>query len=742
MGSTESGGLKSKIKVAQKRTFDIIAHNPVFFRVFGAIMLFVCLLFFYLQYASKTFPFTDGWGVNYVELMKAGQVPYRDFYFYLPPANLWVDFILWSLSGQSFLVYRYLRVFERILLMEILYLELSRHFKPVYAFFGCLIGGVLRCANVYDLFGDYNQTVELLVVVIGCCAARFVETKNIRTRYILIGICGFLDGFVFLMKQSHFIACSLAFLLFLVCYCIAEKDKRFLKYAAFTVLGLAVPVGITVIVLLAQGAFMPFLQQVFLNVSQKGSLIDLLVTYPLFPWLNYYTGSTNLMDFIMFALLFLSIGFLVYIHKTGALKNSALAYVFGFIGMGGALYYYFWRYSNHVGIGLSTMIDYNSYWVILLPMVGAFAAIMLGRRYKFVPLLLIPAVFMFCSVFVFGNWNRAAENIVLIGLPTLLLTPLTYFLYFFTFVLFIYGFYQKMRHGEWKVPASWLALTTAALGCGIANAMASSQSGLPMFFISNVFPLFYCVLFGTRVKEETVPSEFLEFPSEAPVPHYPEEKTVKSSTGWKALESFALALSLIVCFFIAGQKERSAYVWHGWADTSLSKKTETVDLPELSGFQLGTREKVIYEQITKVIVDNTESNDVVWSFPHVPVFNVLSHRHNTGGFVPVYFFDVCSDKYASEDAIRLRENEPKMVIWCDIGKESWDVHELYFRNGKRCGQRDIQEWFVEAKYHYELVGQVENVFVYLQSNYPVQYSYIQNPNRVNETAEEKNCRYA
>lgn len=52
-----------------------------------SIGIFLAVVCYSAIYANNTFPISEGWNVNYVELIWHGKVPYRDFYYYLPPAE-------------------------------------------------------------------------------------------------------------------------------------------------------------------------------------------------------------------------------------------------------------------------------------------------------------------------------------------------------------------------------------------------------------------------------------------------------------------------------------------------------------------------------------------------------------------------------------------------------------------------------------------------------------------------------
>ena len=78
-----------------------------------SIGIFLAVVCYSAIYADNTFPISEGWNVNYVELIWHGKVPYRDFYYYLPPLNLLVDAVFWKLSFGSLLVYRFWWVLQR-----------------------------------------------------------------------------------------------------------------------------------------------------------------------------------------------------------------------------------------------------------------------------------------------------------------------------------------------------------------------------------------------------------------------------------------------------------------------------------------------------------------------------------------------------------------------------------------------------------------------------------------------------
>ena len=132
--------------------------------------------------------------------------------------------------------------------------------------------------------------------------------------------------------------------------------------------------------------------------------------------------------------------------------------------------------------------------------------------------------------------------------------------------------------------------------------------------------------------------------------------------------------------FICFTKIVNAYSWWGWSEERLTpEKKYSINVPGLEGYRTSQNTKNMYEEMYKVVKENTNKNSVIYGFPYVEIFNVLLHNTNMNTFVPVPFYDVVADKYAKEDAIRLSKNPPDIVIWLDI-PDCMEAHEKIYRN--------------------------------------------------------------
>ena len=159
------------------------------------------------------------------------------------------------------------------------------------------------------------------------------------------------------------------------------------------------------------------------------------------------------------------------------------------------------------------------------------------------------------------------------------------------------------------------------------------------------------------------------------------------------------------------QKVYMPYEWHSWRTQSLMlgdrNPVVSVDIEGLEGFRLAQTDAQTYEQIVKLIKENTTKEDKVYQFPNIPLFNVLTEREAYYAAIP--YFDVCPDNIAIENAQQLYDDPPKMVVWANLSEGRWQIHEEVYRNGNPSGQREIQKFYQEiVSTQYTCLGVFDN----------------------------------
>lgn len=267
--------------------------------------------------------------------------------------------------------------------------------------------------------------------------------------------------------------------------------------------------------------------------------------------------------------------------------------------------------------------------------------------------------------------------------------------------LIIYDFYKAFK--KEKIDVSWLVFCLCAFISCYAAMMAAGDpliQSRPTVFAAPI-----CVAYVLN------------------------RKTVWNKFKNTAVCSTALMLfSIIMC-----QKTVSAYSWWGSTESDLHEETCSIDIRGLEGFRVSSEQSKMFEEVYKSIIMDSSDGDRILGFPGVTIFNLLTDRLDLPGKVPVYFYDVCADKYAEQDAEHFYSDPPEIVIWWDI-PGCLETHEAIFRNGNTCGQRKIISWFQNSKEQYTEICQVNNVFVYkINNGEPIKYRYIEDSNRVNET---------
>ena len=191
-----------------------------------AALLCVVILAYSSIYFANTMPITEGWNVNYAELVLHGKFPYRDFYYYLPPLNILIDVMLWKLSFGSLFIYRAWWLVQRIAIYELMFRLLCRYFNRYAAFAACAFSAILCTASVYDLFGDYNQTIPFLSVLLLYCVLGFAEAADKKAAGEIPVCCRRYAGAALSEQADDFCSCGGYLSAGFECLLLEEKEQR------------------------------------------------------------------------------------------------------------------------------------------------------------------------------------------------------------------------------------------------------------------------------------------------------------------------------------------------------------------------------------------------------------------------------------------------------------------------------------------------------------------------------------
>lgn len=654
--------------------------------LFGILTVLMCALYC-IGPMEHTIPWTEGWGEAYADLMDAGKFPYRDFYYYMPPADLLFTWVLWKISFRNLFIYSCYRLIERLLIFALMYYIIVKFSKPIVAALSTFIGCVVLSAVVYDLIGDYNQSALLYIEVLCILLIQYLQEYYSRSKSSLIKLfcIGLCIGASFWLKQPLFISEALITFFILTAFFVRNSIPKYFKSLLTTISGILIPIGACFTVMLLKHALPEFINQVFLTNSKGNSLIDMFLvafryslkwSYAFFILILAFVGIcvykcnncklNKKSGFAIAVLLVIWIGLYYEYYVDDFIKNIIFSKI-GCILLGCIIgLSYLWFIDNTINLFLKKIF---SLFLLIFPCLAIY--FMPEQAEK-----------------LYGNVDYFS-----------LLTDVVNISFWLGIIFCIYLF--KGLSEEKK------GIIFAGLGAGIMFCYMRAMGTLDS--IPTASGALICAIVVALGMEH-----------------------IRSNSVRITICSFCIIVSLIGM----SQKVINSYSWWGWSESKITQdKQHEIDIPGLRGYKVDLDTKNMYENIYEVIRENSKENSTIYGFPYVKIFNVLLDNTNATWFVPVPFYDVCSDYYAELDAENLANNPPDIVVWCDI-PNCMETHEAIFRNGNSLGQREIQKWFslqVSEK-KYVLVGQYNNLFVYKKNDKGEKlYKSIQDKSAVNQT---------
>ncbi len=639
------------------------------------------VIFYHFFYFNNVFPISDGWGVYYSELLERGAVPYRDFYYYLMPLNLGIDFVFWKLSFGSLFVFRLWYFVERTAMIFTLYKLLCKFVSPIFSAIGCICGLFIGFGHIYDLVGDYNQTEVFLVILLTYALVKFFENLNSEkkhSKYGFLALAGAFLGLIILLKQSTAFAASLICLVFLISYCAICKDGNRLKYVGAAFIGVFVPIAICFSALAASGALKPFFQQVIGVGGAKDGILAIISDI-----FDKIFGETVI---IITALLFVIFAVLFIDYSTRRKRSTLLALLLSTV----ACIYAIYLLNGNIVEELYKAISYYPILCIIpICLFSASAFIIYRPKAKISALLrlcdCVPVCLGAVSLVFTVSLLMAKKfswELLRIGKPS------------FAAVLYIAGVSMIVA------PIWWFYCRAK----GKEDAFDIRK--LPLFVGGAI--LYYACSMSTLASSTVTPRYMVVAGSVliAFVMEY--SKLPEKMLAIKNTAIMILCCYISFCFF--AQKASYPYAWWGTRSEPYENRNQTVDVPALRGFRLTESQKHLYEDVTRVIIENSDEGDCVWGFPHVKIFNILADRYDLSDPVPVLFYDVCSSSAAKRELEWLEANPPEIIVWCDI-PGCLETHEGAGLDMSE--HRRIIDWFYRARTDsYTVLDSYENVTVY------------------------------
>lgn len=642
-------------------------YNDKVQKHFFCILTVIYGIIFHWNYIRSVIPAQTGWWQYMAWRMSEGELPYRDFYLYLPPYFIIFTSFLFNIFGKQFIYYTLMGLLiTRVLMWIMLYKMMINVFKPVYVFGGIITGLSITAAYSIDQMYDYNPLITCGVVAIAFFLFKLSNCKN-RNKFFFVFIVGMLCGCMIMMKQTVAIFCPLVSLVCIIIIFWKEEHKlRFcLKGVMFWNVGLVLAVipGVTYLsvnhlwndftwcissALAAKVSNTGFLTLCFKNFIRWNELICAFAIV-----LNYninkkYKNRENtfviLCSRVLLAMLLFSefseniISFKVF----AGYKFTKYIAVFLICVIALSLIDYLFR-----------EIDSNAELLVVFIIIAFIVFISLIKKY----IVVTWSDFLYNGI----DFSNFKTKLLYIGI----------YISIFIWLHATYSSFVLKREAGQKVFASF-TFGLLYLGCSFAS--FSLEELYAVIFIS--ISISYLFEFGLNSR-------------------------------------MAKWISILACFMMCvlclNQKIYLPYSWHGWQSTTLveNRALNYSEVEGLEGFILSENDEKTYSDIISLIHANSTKDDVMFQFANIPLFNVLAERKC--GYVPIPYFDVCPDNVAESVAISLEKDNPVLILFHEMDEWRWILNEDVYRNGKRCGQRSILEFYNSyVKLNYRLLGVFSN----------------------------------
>lgn len=164
----------------------------------------------------------------------------------------------------------------------------------------------------------------------------------------------------------------------------------------------------------------------------------------------------------------------------------------------------------------------------------------------------------------------------------------------------------------------------------------------------------------------------------------------------EGLRVFVLLACLVVTVQSAGKKMTHPYYWWGMEEPDVWQcRAQSEELALLKGIRMPEETLRVYETVSHVVEEYTDSEDPIYCFPQIPVFYSICGRSDPGVRDKVQWFDVSSGSSLAEDREVLWNNPPKVVILYETGEDAYLGHERLFRGGGISPTREMRDFLMD-----------------------------------------------
>ena len=183
------------------------------------------------------------------------------------------------------------------------------------------------------------------------------------------------------------------------------------------------------------------------------------------------------------------------------------------------------------------------------------------------------------------------------------------------------------------------------------------------------------------------------------------------------------AVVLLVCIDTVRLKLDVPFGFGSFTDGQVSAATVRSDQTKLKGIFLPAATARLIDDVTHIVASSTTPADTIFVYPEMALFYALTDRKwptETGS----HNVDTVNDAFAKQEAERLLQNPPKVIVFLPETEAQLRAEEIVWRDGHRMGQRDIIAAVKTLAAGYRLAGiyptnpENQDIYVYVRPDSP------------------------
>lgn len=659
------------------------------------ILFFSASVIFYFSFVFSVIPPQTGWWQYMAQRIHEGEALYKDVFMFVPPFFSYLTAALYSFFGTHMICYTLFgMVFFKFIPWIICYLIALRITTPRIAALSTFLGVIMNSSYLMDQVYDYNPFVLGLFLLQTYLLLRAFETKRPGCYLMLALANGVICGIQVSLKQNTGIMAPIITIVAFAAVGLSNRipKKNILAAVCLNLLGLLCTVFLVLLPVILTNSFDAFVYCITVALDAKLGNNSLLYT----ALVNFIRIEYLISSFLLTAIFFLkqkrtpatdrlcTFAFILLVLILGYQHRSLLGSLVGYLA--------------EIRLGYKVALA-----AVVLLIFGVTLAVHYSNRIRNNTLLCILTFGLFFGVaaatVICKHLNFEIASKILYGSNfSEIKREILYIILYFDIAVWLrsaYLCYAKKQEKERK----FVLIYAVFLGfISVSFVSALLEELYALLLMPCFFEHMSRLVTGRPSTERNADSG---------------DVTASSAAGSAVFNSYLvfcayILMGAISCLCLI-QKYLVPYEWHSWSTTPLLSDNTLVKctVPGLEGFVLGESDNQTYAEICRLIEENSTKDDIVYQFPNIMLFNVLTERKSLYAAVP--YFDVCPDSIAIENAGELKKSPPKLFIYANLTEGRWQIHEAYFRNGQRSGQREIQKFYNDVvRNTYSLLGCFDN----------------------------------